>query len=216
MGFVKRLSWMEWIGILILTIGLAMGAYYWKNVLAPSETDGLLQQQASQVQSSWDANKTTIKKTEPVSNKQGDVIGVLHIPRWGKNHSVPIVNGTTDPVLKKGVGRYMDSAIPGEIGNLAIAGHRSGDPQPFRHLLELEKGDLVIVETPIATYTYKVTKDANQTTLQAKDGGWVIHAPEVKDYANKKTITLTTCTHLYRSSDRSVLFGELVETVPKS
>lgn len=225
---MKRSSIFTILGALLLVVGLAATGYYWKTTYATSAVDDHLQTTASQVLEKWNqediasteepkpAVEKKVKKSEPTEFEEGETIGIMKIPAWGEDHQVPIIHGVGDDDLEKGVGHYPDSGTPGKLGNLAVAGHRSGDPQPFRNLLELEKGDKVIVETKLATYTYVVTNPAYNTTLVAQDGGWVIHSPEVEDAHTKSTITLTTCTHLYRSDDRSVLFGELEKVEFKS
>ena len=196
------------IGVLLLLSGAGLGYYYYQNTYGTSEQDKALQQDAEKVESQWE-EKPKEQPKEPTSYEEGDTVGILKIPAWG-DWKVPIIESTSDESLELGVGRYSESARPGQPGNLAIAGHRSGDPQPFRELLDLEVGDEVIVETEIAIYTYKVTSPATETTVRAQDGAWVIRAPQVDSEA-EHTITLTTCTYLYRSDDRSVLFGELVD-----
>lgn len=222
----RRLSVFEILGILLLIAGIIAGGYYWKTTYATSPEDAKLRDEAVKIQKQWespDPSSTTSPTAEPNAPKPtkpappteqtefkvGDVVGILHIPAWGADHAVPIIFGVDLPELERGVGMYKTSATPGKLGNLAIAGHRSGDPQPFRNLLELERGDKIIVETKIAKYTYVVTGPAYETTLTAEDGGWVVHSPEIEGFENMSTITLTTCTHLWRSNDRSVLYGKL-------
>lgn len=218
------------LGLVLIVVGAVGGFFYWNTTYATSAVDNQLQNQAVQVEQAWQEEATTeeesatpapttteeVKQREPDQFEEGDVIGVLKVPAWGEDHSVPIIHGVGDDDLERGVGHYPDSGTPGKLGNFAMAGHRSGDPQPFRNLLELNEGDKIIVETKLATYTYVVTSSARDTTLVAQDGGWVIHSPKIDEAHTKSTITLTTCTHLYRSDDRSVLFGELERMQLKS
>ncbi|MFP5282231.1 MAG: sortase domain-bontaining protein [Actinomycetes bacterium] len=52
------------------------------------------------------------------------------------------------------MGHYPSTAGPGQVGNFALAGHRITHGQPFARLLELDRGDKVVVETRDAVYTY--------------------------------------------------------------
>lgn len=210
----KQSFWFEFAGGVLALIGICGIAWWTLSVFGSGGEQDSLAAEATQVERVWDEApaKGTVKIEEPDDYKPGDVVGVLKVPAWGEKASFLIVNGTRDEDLRRGVGKYPESVSPGQVGNLAIAGHRSGSVQPFRRLLDLKEGEKVIVRTKQATYTYKVTSRATKTTLKAADGGWVVHNPEVDEAKTKATITLTTCTHLYRSDDRSVLFGELVET----
>lgn len=217
----RRVSPLTVLGVLLMVCGLAVGGWYVHQIAGESEQDTELQAQAENVIREYDREvvpsepeKELKAIEEPDEIKNGATVGVLKIPSWGKDHAVPVIEGTTQENLDNGVGRYDYSARPGQEGNLAIAGHRSGDPQPFRNLLEVNVGDKVILETKAATYTYEVTKSARDTTVVAQDGGWVVNEPEVPS-DSKHTITLTTCTHLYHSWDRSVMFGELVDVEQK-
>lgn len=200
------------VGSAMIAGGGVFGAKTIYDFTAPSAEDSNLQASARSLENQWGEKAEATPHTEPIpeptSYENGQTIGILKIPAWGPDHAVPIIHGTTQENLEHGVGHYEQSARAGQEGNFAVAGHRSGDPQPFRELLDVKVGDEVIVETEAATYVYVVTKNANETTVKAEDGGWAIVQPEVEG-DNPHTLTLTTCTHLYRSLDRSILFGEL-------
>lgn len=200
--------------------GLVLGLNYYSKAYGPSEKDQDLYNNAQKIESSWDQTpakeqpekKKAIEKTD---FKDGETIGIMTIPKFGKEWKVPIVQGTNKESLSKGLGHYGNSVLPHEKGNFAVAGHRSGDPQPFRNLLELKVGDKIIVETKTTTYTYEVKVPAEELTLDAATGGWVITSPKIDKFYEKNVITLTTCTRFYHSDDRSVLFGQLVKKVTK-
>ncbi|NBU23639.1 MAG: class E sortase [Actinobacteria bacterium] len=135
-------------------------------------------------------------------------IGLLYIPRlrddvWG----TPIVSGTSEKDLGLGVGHYLDSALPGQIGNFAIAGHRATNGEPFARFEELRQGDLVVVETSIGFFTYRLISNqkimSNEIwVLDAKPAGLVSQANQL--------ITLTTCEPRWNSTKRWAWWGELV------
>lgn len=85
---------------------------------------------------------------------RGDVgapLAILRIPRI--RLEVPVLDGTDEPRLNRGVGRIEGTALPGQTGNLGIAGHRDGF---FRGLKDLKVGDTVELETLDGTGTYTV------------------------------------------------------------
>jgi sortase A len=85
--------------------------------------------------------------------------------------------------LSQPPGYYPQSAFPGEVGNVLIAGHRDGPAGYFKHLNKLKSGDVIILHAPGVSYHYEVEKV------------WIVEPTEVRviaplDYA---ALTLTTC-----------------------
>jgi sortase A len=87
----------------------------------------------------------------PIRPSEGDRIGILKLPTIGE--TLPIIHGTNEDQLEKGVGHYAKSVLPGEPDNSVLSGHRD---TVFRQLGEIKKGDLLIVETPAGIFTYQV------------------------------------------------------------
>ncbi len=129
---------------------------------------------------------------EPVA--PGETMGVLIVPKWYEktNNSMPIRSGTSDWVLDQAAaGHYEDTALPGEVGNFSLAGHRRTHGNSFRYINLLEKGDQVIVETKDTWYVYEVT-DYQIVTPDAVE----VIAPVPNKPGEKPTdrlLTLTTC-----------------------
>ena len=71
---------------------------------------------------------------------------------------MPVVQGVSLPDLSRGVGHYPKTAVPGEIGNFAVAGHRATNGEPFAHLDAVKVGDSLVVETRSEWFTYVVDK----------------------------------------------------------
>ncbi len=80
-----------------------------------------------------------------------DVLGRLEIPRL--NISAVIVEGSDDESLKLGPGHVPGTALPGEQGNVAIAGHRNTH---FLPLKEVQSGDKISVTSPRGNMEYAV------------------------------------------------------------
>jgi sortase A len=89
------------------------------------------------------------------SLERGDPVARLRIPRLGLTGIV--VNGTDHNTLKRGPGRYLGSAVPGEGQLVYVAGHRTTYGAPFSHIEKLRKGDRVFLELPYATFEYAIT-----------------------------------------------------------
>ncbi|WP_240689215.1 class D sortase [Ammoniphilus sp. YIM 78166] len=83
--------------------------------------------------------------------KQGELIGKVEIPKL--KESFPLIEGTGNKELAKGVGHYIGSVLPGESDNAVIAGHRD---TVFRRLGEVEVGDVINVQTVAGTFSYHV------------------------------------------------------------
>jgi sortase A len=137
----------------------------------------------------------------------GKGFAFLHIPRLGKKYSVPVVQGVSLPDLSRGVGHYPSTALPGALGNFAVAGHRATNGEPFAHLDRVKVGDSIVVETRNSWFTYVV----DDITIVAPTDVWVIEPipgkPDVEP--TRRLITLTTCNPRWASTQRLILFGHL-------
>jgi sortase A len=110
--------------------------------------------------------------------KQGDVLGRIEIPRLGM--MVAIFEGTTSQTLGVGVGHIEGTALPGEPGNIGIAGHRD---TYFRALKNIQMGDEIWIQTATGLSRYKV----DRVQIVAPDDIRVL-APSAAS-----AITLVTC-----------------------
>lgn len=151
----------------------------------------------------------------PVTPPAGKAFVLLRIPKFGADWEKPVVEGVDADDLARGIGHYPHTQLPGQPGNFAIAGHRVTHGSPFRKLLELEKGDQIVVETADAVYTYELDASPRDLTVPPTDT-WVLDpVPGKRDAPAKSIITLTTCQDLFHSADRSVAFGQLVRVSKK-
>ena len=104
--------------------------------------------------------------------KRGDAIARIRIPALGLTKIV--VDGTDRDSLKRGPGRYIGSAMPGEGELVYIAGHRTTYGAPFSRIDRLRRGDRVSLELPYATFEYEVTGSkivaASQTSVLKSQG----------------------------------------------
>lgn len=144
----------------------------------------------------------------------GKGFAFLHIPRLGPKFAKPVVQGVTLPDLARGVGHYPTTAVPGAIGNFAVAGHRATNGEPFAHLDEVKVGDSLVVETRRNWFTYVVDK----TQIVQPTDVWVIEPVPGKpdEKPTRRLITLTTCNPRWASTQRLIVFGHLQAKQPTS
>ncbi|MCA1672476.1 MAG: class E sortase, partial [Actinobacteria bacterium] len=97
---------------------------------------------------------------------EGDGIARLFVPGFGSDYSFTVLEGTSAEILAAGPGHYTDTALPGQPGNFAVAGHRVGKGAPFNDLDLLESCDALVVETRTEWFVYRVLP------LQGEAPGW--------------------------------------------
>lgn len=147
------------------------------------------------------------RPSKPRSNLKG--IARIRIPKIGVNAIV--VEGVTLDNLAYGPGHYPTTAdFDEKKGVAAVAGHRTGWGAPFFNVDRLRAGDQVIIETPIATYTYRMTRSRVVTPAHSEvlDGN-----PSSKA---AKQLVLTTCTPKFTARDRLIIFLDFVTEVPRA
>jgi sortase A len=81
----------------------------------------------------------------------GVAIGRVEIPRLGL--TAVVIQGDSEPILKLAVGHIPGTALPGQSGNMALAGHRDTF---FRALRNIRVGDQIVFESPAGSYEYQV------------------------------------------------------------
>jgi sortase A len=109
-------------------------------------------------------------------------IALLRIPRL--EIEVPVFVGTDDLVLNRGVGQIEGTALPGEGGNIGIAGHRDGF---FRPLKDIAVGDALVLESTSETTTFLV----EELHIVDPSDVWVLAPTE------SPSVTLVTCYPFY-------------------
>lgn len=147
----------------------------------------------------------------------GDAFGVLRIPRLGEDYTRVVLEGTEEEQLSQGPGHYVDSALPGEQGNLALAGHRVGKGSPFLDLDAMRPGDPVVVETRDSWFVYRVLGDDDPSGIP----GMHVVSPTAVEVvsptpnaavtaaASGAYLTLTTCHPRYSARQRLVVHARL-------
>lgn len=101
----------------------------------------------------------------------GKAFARIYVPSFGADYSFTIQEGVGADALSVGPGHYVDSAMPGDPGNFAVAGHRVGKGAPFNDLNLLDSCDPIVIETASDFYVYRVLpmKDEVGDWKQKKD-----------------------------------------------
>lgn len=204
------------LGELLITVGLVLLLFVayqlvWTNVEA-----GRAQAEVSdQIRDEWERPPVRTGSTRgPRQVDFGKGFAFLRVPRLGENYSVPVVEGVELPDLARGIGHYPDTARPGQVGNFAVAGHRTTNGEPFTHLERMRRGDVVIAETRRQWFTYVV----DRKLIVRPTDTWVIDPVPGKPAAEptEALITMTTCNPRWSSTERLIVFGHLEDVRPKS
>ena len=138
--------------------------------------------------------------TQPVAPPQ-DQRGAENNPELGRI-AIPSIGldaelhqGIRLTTLDRGPGHWPGTALPGQIGNVVVAAHRTSHGAEFRHLDALAPGDEVVFTTADGTFTYLVTG----TQIVTPDSLWIV------DPTDTPTATLFACHPLGSTAKRIVV-----------
>ncbi|WP_421120881.1 class E sortase [Aquihabitans daechungensis] len=144
-----------------------------------------------------------VTKAPPVTQDlplpaEGDPVAKIRIPSIGVNRT--IVEGISLDQLKRGPGHYPETPLPGQKGNVSIAGHRTTYGQPFHNFDKVKLGDQVIFETLQGKFVYEITESV------------IVDDSEVQILEEKgdNRVTLIACHPKYSAAQRLILIGKLV------
>ncbi|MGX1155871.1 LPXTG-site transpeptidase (sortase) family protein [Streptomyces albogriseolus] len=202
-------------GEMLITAGVVLGLFvvyslWWTNVVADRAAD----RQADKVRDSWAQESDGAERDAPAVYDSKNGIGFLHVPTMS-DEDILVEKGTSMKVLNDGVaGYYTDpvkATLPtsGKKGNFSLAAHRDGHGAKFHGIHKIKKGDPVVFETKDTWFVYKVYGILPETSKY--NVGVLAKVPE--ESGREKAghyITLTTCTPIYTSKYRYIVWGELV------
>jgi sortase A len=204
------------VGILIL---LFVAYQLWGTGIYESRQQSHLQSQFRQEQArerararaAAAASATTTTRPQ-VPPPIGNPIGIIQIPKIGLTRA--IVQGIGVEDLRKGPGHYPATPLPGQLGNAAIAGHRTTYGAPFNRLDEVKPGDPIIIETQTSWYVYRETNEMKVSPSAL----WVTYPVpnHLGQTPTQRLLTFTTCNPKYSARQRLILFAHLVSAQPKT
>ncbi|MEV8117555.1 class E sortase [Streptomyces xiamenensis] len=203
-------------GELLITGGIVLGLFvayslWWTNVVANQEAS----RASDAVRDHWESEEADPE--DPVAYDPSDGIGFLHVPTMTQDE-ILVLEGTDLDTLNGGVAGYynepVESAMPwDEEGNFSVAAHRDGHGAKFHNIHKIEEGDAIVFETRNTWYIYRayaiLPETSRYNTAVLEDIPTESGATEAGQY-----ITLTTCTPVFTSRHRYIVWGELERTEP--
>ena len=142
-------------------------------------------------------------------------IGIMYIPRFGQNYARPIVEGTTSDVLDTlGLGHYGSTAMPGAVGNFAVAGHRQTHGAVLDNIHTLVPGDKIYVQTKDGYYVYVFR---NNRIVMPSDADVLLPVPSKPGARpTERILTMTSCNPRFGSEERIIAYSLLDHWQPAS
>ena len=220
---------MRGVGELLVTAGLVVALFVGYELLVTDLLNDRRQEQLTQeVHHEWATAPPP--SAVPVAPPVGRPLAVLHVPRLGAGYARVVLEGTTEDQLSQGPGHYVGTALPGQPGNLALAGHRVGKGSPFLDADRLRPGDPIVVETADSWFVYRVLGDpatGRYTTDPSGIPGQQVVTPDHVEVIDPVPgvpgaaptgayLTLTTCHPKYSARQRLVVHAVLDGTVSKT
>lgn len=167
------------IALLLLAVGLFFISYATVQLKSVQQSEKVALVQAKKVVSEHKIIMSTDPTDPELSFKNGEIIGILHIPAIDKE--LPIVEGTDEDALTQGVGHLTGTVYPGQNDQILLSGHRD---TVFTGLDKLQNGDKIIVEMQHGSFTYIIIG----TEIVDEDDTTVIRST-----APVEMLTLSTC-----------------------
>ena len=143
-------------------------------------------------------------KPQPIQPQLGGLVGRITIPSIGVSKYV--VAGVRLKDLERGPGLFPGSPLPGQKGNVAIAGHRTTFGAPFSRIDELRGNERIILESKDGTFTYIVNGEP-KIVLATDTAVAKTTNPDIA------IITLVSCYPKWTSTKRIVVVATLDSTV---
>lgn len=154
---------------------------------------------------------------QSVARQEGAALTRITIPAI--DVETVVVEGTSPDALRAGAGHYPDTPLPGQDGNVAIAGHRTTYGKPFNRVDELQAGDLVWLSTPVGDYRYEVVRAPPALTRGSTLEGSAAYITQPTDWqviepTKVASLTLTSCHPKGSAAQRIVIRAQLRESLP--
>ncbi|WP_396157231.1 class E sortase [Arthrobacter sp.] len=213
-------------GELLITAGLVLVLFvvwelWWTNI----ESDRRQEQAMEELFSGFDTPAVPSPGPAPESygdpavlpppDADGDTFAAIYIPRFGPEHARPVTQGVGTEVLDTlGLGHYPETAMPGEVGNFALAGHRQTHGQVLDAVDTLVPGDRIYVRTAEGYYTYIYRN--SQIVLPDKVDVLAPVPTQAGAAPAERILTLTTCNPRFGSQERFIAYAVMESWQPAS
>lgn len=225
------------VSLILIGLGAGLLGYYgYQTFIVEPQNDTTTRQSVEQLQEKYE----TLPQPTPTETPQDEEVdedvdsienapiparvgtyedfGILYIPVLGSDYSALITAGDdTEEIYggPTGVNYYPTAAMPAELGNFTLAGHRGYNGRGrFNKISTLNNGDSVYVETAEGWYKYSVTGHEVVKATQVEVLLPVPHKPEATP--TKNIITLTSCYWDGNNKKRIAVYGDFVDFQPRS
>jgi sortase A len=223
----RSVSFFGIFGELFITAGIIVLLFlFWQTWVNNIVVSHAQREEALQLSQEWNKGKAVTLAPDaradpgvPVVAKAPDeatVFGTLIVPRFGADYTRPIAESVSlERVLNtRGVGHYTGTQMPGEVGNFAVAAHRTGWGDPFFDINKLQLGDSVYVETKAGWYRYVFR---SLEYVQPSGVGVLNPVPQFDNaIASDRLMTLTSCNPLYDIAERIIAYAVYDTWYPRS
>lgn len=226
-GVVILRGTVQVLGELLITAGIVLLLFvgwqlWWTNVESDARQNAIIKEFAQDL----GADAPTSSPSAPGAVNYGapvvsaapghaGTIGIMYIPRFGANYTRPIVQGTTGDVLDTlGLGHYSNTAMPGAVGNFAVAGHRQTHGAVLDSIHTLVPGDKIYVQTKDGYYVYVFRN--NQIVLPSRTD--VLEPVPTRPglTPTESFLTMTSCNPRFGSQERIIAYALLDSWRPAS
>ncbi|HEX5856975.1 MAG TPA: class E sortase [Microbacterium sp.] len=145
-----------------------------------------------------------------------EVFGIMRIPRFGADYATKVAGGVTrkGTLDTIGIGHYPGTEMPGQVGNVALAAHRTTFGAPFARIAELHVGDAIVIETEVGWYTYRFRTLEYVTPSEIEVLADVPQAPETP--AGERYLTMTSCSPKFSLAERIIGYSVFESFQPRS
>lgn len=207
--------------ILLLFVGWEL---WWTNVESDAKQSAVIKEFAQELGDAAPAIVEPEPAAEPVgygtpavaeAPAHAGTIGIMYIPRFGGNYTRPIVQGTTGDVLDTlGLGHYSNTAMPGAVGNFAVAGHRQTHGAVLDSIHTLVPGDKIYVQTRDGYYTYVFRN--NQIVMPSRTDVLEPVPTRPGVTPTESFLTMTSCNPRFGAEERIIAYALLDSWRPAS
>ncbi|HET8658453.1 MAG TPA: class E sortase [Micromonosporaceae bacterium] len=201
-------------GEVLITFGLVVllfAAYeIWGTTAIIHDRQGALGRELDQAWGGADPTVAPSVTLQPSASVPGPGAGIakLYIPRLDKWWVV--VQGVLPSDIRYAPGHYPETAMPGQVGNFSVAGHRNR--ATFWDLDRMATGDTIVVQTRNTWYVYTVAR----TRIVLPNQVEVVAAAPPGFSRGSRLLTLTTCNPKYDNYQRLVVHATLARQQPVS
>ncbi len=210
------------VGQTLITLGAVVLLFIVYEVWVTDQINEGVQSELTQdLRQRWDVGEDPLQRPDGGLGQLalGEGFAFIRIPSFGLDYVRVVLEGTDEDKLTEGPGHYPDSALPGEVGNFAMAGHRVGKGSPFLNLDRLEPGEAIIIETSETWYVYRMLDESGADDPDGIPGREIVDpgAIDVVDPVpgepgaepTRSLLTLTTCHPKFSAAQRMIIHAEL-------